>query len=91
MTGNLFGSETNQTFPVSYVSAVYVWARGGVVGWGTMLQARRSWVRYPMRSLQFFFSNYLILPAASMAIGSTQPLTEMCTKNLAENKRATDA
>jgi hypothetical protein len=37
------------------------------------------------------FSNDLILPAASMAIGSTQPLTEMCTKNLAGRKRATDA
>jgi hypothetical protein len=36
--------------------------RGSVVGWGTMLQAGRSRVRFPMRSL--FFSIYLILPAA---------------------------
>jgi hypothetical protein len=36
--------------------------RGRVVGWGTMLQARRSWVRFPMRS--FDFSIYLTFPAA---------------------------
>jgi hypothetical protein len=27
---------------------------GGVVGWSTMLKVRRSWVRFPMRSLDFF-------------------------------------
>jgi hypothetical protein len=34
--------------------------RGSVVGWRTMLQAGRSQVRFPMRSLDF--SIYLILP-----------------------------
>jgi hypothetical protein len=29
-------------------------ARGSVVGLGTMLQAQRSRVRFPMRSLAFF-------------------------------------
>jgi hypothetical protein len=37
-------------------------ARGSVVGWGIMLQAGRSRVRFPMRSLDF--SADLILPAA---------------------------
>jgi hypothetical protein len=37
-------------------------ASGTVVGWGTMLQAGRSWVRIPMRSLDFSID--LILPAA---------------------------
>jgi hypothetical protein len=37
-------------------------ARGTVVGWGTILQAGRSWVRFLMRSL--YFSIDLILPAA---------------------------
>jgi hypothetical protein len=44
-----------------------------------MLQAGRSRVRVPMRSLEF--SN---LPSASsriMALGSTQLLTEMSTRN----------
>jgi hypothetical protein len=36
--------------------------RGSVVGWDSMLQAGRSLVRIPMRSLDF--SIYLILPAA---------------------------
>jgi hypothetical protein len=36
--------------------------RGSVVGWGTMLQAARSWVPFPMRSLDFSID--LILPAA---------------------------
>jgi hypothetical protein len=54
--------------------------RGRVVGWGSMLQAGRSRVRFPMRSLDFF-----IWPNPSsrtMALGSTQPLTEMSTRNL---------
>jgi hypothetical protein len=37
-------------------------ARGSVVGWDTMLQALRSRVRFPMRSLDF--SSDLILPVA---------------------------
>jgi hypothetical protein len=37
-------------------------ARGSVVGWGNMLRAGRSRVRFPMRS--FDFSIDLILPAA---------------------------
>jgi hypothetical protein len=39
-----------------------LWARGSVVGWGTMLQAGRSRVRIPMRSLDFSID--LTLPAA---------------------------
>jgi hypothetical protein len=37
-------------------------ARGSVIGWGAMLQAGRSRVQFPIRSLDF--SSYLILPAA---------------------------
>jgi hypothetical protein len=37
-------------------------ARGNIVGWGTMLQTERSWVRFLMRSMKF--SSDLILPAA---------------------------
>jgi hypothetical protein len=45
-----------------------------------MLKAEMSRVRFPIRSLDFLID--LILPAALMALGSTQPLTEMSTRNI---------
>ena len=47
---------------------------------GTALQVGRSRVRFPMVSLEFFID--IILPAALLALGSTQPLTEMSTGNI---------
>jgi hypothetical protein len=44
--------------PYSLVIA-YVYQRGGAVGLGTVLQAGRSRVRFPMVSLEFFI--YIIL------------------------------
>jgi hypothetical protein len=58
-------------------------ARRGVVGLGTILQDRKSRVRFPISLLDFSID--LILPAA-MALGSTQPLTEMSTRNRSSNK-----
>jgi hypothetical protein len=55
-------------------------ARGGRVGWGTVLQAGRSRVRFPTKSLHFFS-----LPNTSsrtIALRSTQPLTEMSARDL---------
>jgi hypothetical protein len=49
-----------------------------------MLQAGRSRVQIPMRSLDFSID--LIIPTANMALGSTQPLTEMSTRNLPGGK-----
>jgi hypothetical protein len=54
-----------------------------VVGWGTILQAGRSRVRFPMRSLDFSID--LILQP-HRGPGSTQPLTEMSTRNLPGGK-----
>jgi hypothetical protein len=45
-----------------------------------MLHAERSRVRFPMRSLDFF--NLPNSSSRTMALGSTQPLTEMSTRNL---------
>jgi hypothetical protein len=59
-------------------------ARDSVFGWGTILQAGRSRVRFPMRSLNFF--NWPNPSSRTMALGSTQPLTEMSTKNLPGSK-----
>jgi hypothetical protein len=59
--------------------------RGSIVGWGTMLQAGKSRVRFPMRSLDFFFN----LPnhsSRTIALKSTQPLTEMSTRNFPGRK-----
>jgi hypothetical protein len=59
-------------------------ARSSIVGWGTMLQAVRSRVRVPMKLLDFF--NWPNPSGRIMALGSTQPLTEMSTRNLPEGK-----
>jgi hypothetical protein len=59
-------------------------ARGSVAGWGTMLQAGRS----PVRVLDEV--DFLNLPNPSsrtMALGLTQPLTEMSTRNLPGGKK----
>jgi hypothetical protein len=56
-----------------------VGARGSVVGSVAMLQAGRSRVQVPMRSLDFF--NRPNPSSRTMALGSTQPLTDMSTGN----------
>jgi hypothetical protein len=50
----------------------YIWARGSVVDSGTMLQAGRSQVQFPMRLLDFF-SIYPILPTAQWPWGRLSP------------------
>jgi hypothetical protein len=49
-----------------------------------VLQAGRSRIRFPMKSLDFAID--LIVPAAIWPWGSTQPLTEMSTRNLPGGK-----
>jgi len=48
--------------------------------WGTTLQAGRSRVRFPMVSLEIF--NWHNPSGRTMALGLTQPLTEMSTRNI---------
>jgi len=47
------------------------------------VQAGRSRVRFPMVSLEFFNDN---TSGRTMALGSTQPLTEMSTRNISWGK-----
>jgi hypothetical protein len=55
-------------------------ARGSVVGRSSILQTGRSRGRFPMRSLDFFSRpNH---SSCTMALGSTQPLTEMSTRKI---------
>jgi hypothetical protein len=65
-----------------YISCWHRWylARGNRVGSGTIIQAGRSRVWILMRSWNFFS---LLNPSSrTMVLGSTQPLTEMSTRNL---------
>jgi hypothetical protein len=55
------------------------WFGCSVVGWGTVLQAGKSQVRFPTRYLDFSIDN----PSSrTMSLGSTLPLAKMSTKNL---------
>jgi hypothetical protein len=54
-----------------------------------MLQAGRSPVRVPDEVI--FFFNLPKLSNRTMALGSTQPLTEMSTRNLPAGKKAAGA
>jgi hypothetical protein len=67
LSGNsIFGHALHVVFPLfpvfinGFIYIFYV-ARGSVGSWGTVLQARRSRIRFPVGSLDF--SIYLILPA----------------------------
>jgi hypothetical protein len=67
-----------EIFVIFSVTVVMWGARGSIVDWGTMLQARGSHVRVPMRSLGFFY-----LPSSrTMTLESTQNQTEMSTRNV---------
>ena len=55
----------------------------------TALQVGRSRVRFPMVSLQFLIG--IILLAALWLLGSTQPLTEMSTRNISWGVKAAGA
>jgi hypothetical protein len=59
-------------------------ARDSVVGWGTMLQAGRSPVQVPSEVDLFRLPNS---SSRTMALGLTQPLTNMSTRNLPGSKK----
>jgi hypothetical protein len=47
---------------LALATLIFPLLHGSIVGWGIMLQAGRSWVWFPMRSLDFTVN--LILPTA---------------------------
>jgi hypothetical protein len=58
---------------------IFQGARGSAVGWGTMLHAGRSRVQIPMRWIYFNLRN----PSSrTVALGLTQPLIGMSTRNI---------
>jgi hypothetical protein len=68
-----FISSTNPSVWIFWGGGRYLFgARGTVVGWGTMLQARRSWVRFPDEVIAFF--NWPNPSSRTMVLGSTHPL-----------------
>jgi hypothetical protein len=75
--------DRHQSSGISCVSCS-VGAHGSAVGWGTKLQAGRSWVRVPVKSFDFF--NWPNPSGCNMALESTQPLREMSTRNLSGGK-----
>jgi len=65
---------------ITFIHCAICGARGGAVGWGTALQVGRSRVRFPMVTLDFF--HWHNPSGRTMALGSTQPLTEMSSRNV---------
>jgi hypothetical protein len=71
---------------LSYTLPIFAYlARGGTAGRGIALQTGRSRVRFPMVSVDIFIGIIL------SALGSTQPLTEMCTRNISWGVNAAGA
>jgi len=62
---SLLGEGKLVTTHLHEIFLLYLWLWGtysSAFGWGTALQVRRSWVQFPMVSLEFFID--IILPAA---------------------------
>jgi hypothetical protein len=77
-TLNLGATETVKPNNALNIYGFMICWRGGAVGSGTVLQAGKSRVRFPIGSVKFFID--LIPPT----LGSTQLLTEMSTRNLSQ-------
>jgi hypothetical protein len=76
-------------FDLFFYKYLQLGARGGAVGWGTEVQTGRSRVRFPMVSVDFFHWHNPV--GRTVALGSTQPLTEMSTRNISWGVNAAGA
>jgi hypothetical protein len=72
-----FKTRTDQIDQMTqfYAIPVFLEARGSVVGWGTMLQARRSRVWFPMGSLDFSI-DIIFKPHYDSVVGSASNRNE---------------
>jgi hypothetical protein len=77
-------TASTELYPLWEVNSQVTEARGSVVGWGTMLQAGWSPVQVP-DEVDFF--NLPNPCSCTMALGSTQPLTEMSNRNFHGGKK----
>jgi hypothetical protein len=71
-------------FIVESIVLVILFKSGRVVHWGTMLQAGRSRIRFPVRLLNFF--NRPNPSSRTIVLESTQLLLEMSSRNLPGGK-----
>jgi len=71
------------------VNTLHKWGTWWRSSWGTALQSRRSGLRFPIVSLEFFID--IIFPAALCNLASTQPLTEMSTRSMSWGVKAAGA
>jgi hypothetical protein len=62
----------------------FVWARGSAVGWGAYATSRK--VAGSTHDEVIWFFNWPNPSSRTMALGSTQPLPEMSTRNLPGGK-----
>jgi len=67
----------------------FMGARGGAIGWGTALQAGKSRFRIPVGVTGIF--HWYNTSGRTMALGFTQPLTEMSTRNISWGVKAAGA
>ena len=73
-----------------YLSCMYIsGARGGAVGWGAVLQARKVAGSIPNGVIGIF--HWHNPSGRTMALGLTQPLTEMSTRNISWGVKAAGA
>jgi hypothetical protein len=75
--------RTEKRFIIFTLYQPYLGSRGSVVGWGNMLQAGKSGDSIPDEVIGFF--NWPNPSIRTMALGSTQPLTETSTVKLVLN------
>jgi hypothetical protein len=77
---SVWSSSYHDCYHIIIIIINIMGASVSAVGWGTMLQARMTQSWFPIKPLDFF--NWPNSSIRTMALGLTQLLTEMSTRNL---------